>query len=103
MRVWLDAVGGSSRYGYAYGLPQRTFREFYSKLEGLSSFSDDEWRETILALKQQITKLSIRPSRPCQSLPISHRVYGQYRDVTEESSSDEDDEDYYVENTPPCC
>ncbi|PHU07321.1 hypothetical protein BC332_23810 [Capsicum chinense] len=51
-RIWLDAVGGLSRYGYAYGLPQRTFRKFYSELEGLSSFQDDESRETILDLKQ---------------------------------------------------
>ncbi|PHT41297.1 hypothetical protein CQW23_20151 [Capsicum baccatum] len=41
-RIWLDTVGGLSRYGYAYGLPQRTFCEFYSKLEGLGSSQDDE-------------------------------------------------------------
>ncbi|PHU09270.1 hypothetical protein BC332_21130 [Capsicum chinense] len=141
-RIWLDAVGGLSRYVYAYGLPQRTFREFHSELEDLGSFQDDELTETILALKQQITKLSseakvsqagerqidiqyarmkaqfdallasrgggvppcfgdvVRPSRPPQSLPISHGVYGQYRDVTEEPDSDKDDEDYYVDNTP---
>ncbi|PHT36658.1 hypothetical protein CQW23_24358 [Capsicum baccatum] len=115
-RIWLDAVGGPSRYGYAYGLPQRTFREFYSELEGLGSFQDNESRETILALKQQIAELSseakasqarkrkrVHPPRPTQSLPISHGVYGQYRDVTEEPSSDEDDEDYYVDNTLPYC
>ncbi|PHT31883.1 hypothetical protein CQW23_28220 [Capsicum baccatum] len=57
-RIWLDTVGGPSRYGYAYGLPQLTFCEFHSELEGVGSFQDDESRETILALKQQITKLS---------------------------------------------
>ncbi|KAM3363671.1 hypothetical protein P3S68_018525 [Capsicum galapagoense] len=56
--IWLDVVGGPSRYGYAYGLPQRTFHEFHSELEGLGSFQDDESRETILALKQQIAELS---------------------------------------------
>ncbi|KAM3397434.1 hypothetical protein P3S68_000946 [Capsicum galapagoense] len=134
-RIWLDAVGGPSRYGYVYGLPQRTFREFHLKLEGLCSFQEDESRETILALKQQITELSseskasqarerkkdkqyaemkaqfdallasggfpcsgdvVCPSRPPQSLPILHGVYGQYIDVTEQPNSDEDDEDYYV-------
>ncbi|PHU25500.1 hypothetical protein BC332_03832 [Capsicum chinense] len=57
-RIWLDAVGGPSRYGYAYGFPQQTFREFHSELEGLDSFQDDESRKTILALKQQIAELS---------------------------------------------
>ncbi|KAF3635950.1 putative zinc finger protein CONSTANS-LIKE 10-like [Capsicum annuum] len=57
-RIWLDAVGGPIRYGYAYGLPQRTFREFHSELEGFGSFPDDESRETILTLKQQIAELS---------------------------------------------
>ncbi|PHT56698.1 U-box domain-containing protein 4 [Capsicum baccatum] len=57
-RIWLDAVGGLSRYEYAYGLPQRTFREFHSELKGLGSFRDDESRETILVLKQQIVELS---------------------------------------------
>ncbi|PHT41299.1 hypothetical protein CQW23_20153 [Capsicum baccatum] len=41
-RIWLDMVDGMSRYGYAYGLPQRTFREFYLELEGLGSSQDDE-------------------------------------------------------------
>ncbi|XP_047263629.1 uncharacterized protein LOC107860852 [Capsicum annuum] len=58
-RILLDIVGGPSRYGYAYGFPQRTFLEFHLELEGLSSFQDDESRETILALKQQIAELSI--------------------------------------------
>ncbi|PHT55368.1 hypothetical protein CQW23_03854 [Capsicum baccatum] len=57
-RIWLDAVGGPSRYGYAYGLPQQTFREFHSELEGLDSFQDDESKKMILTLKQQITELS---------------------------------------------
>ncbi|PHT38334.1 Isocitrate dehydrogenase [NAD] regulatory subunit 1, mitochondrial [Capsicum baccatum] len=113
-RIWLDMVGGPSRY-----------------------------RETILSLKQQIAELSndakaskarekqrdiqyegmktqfdilltskgippcpgdaVCPPRPPQSLPISHGVYGQHRDVTEEPSSDEYDEDYYVGNTLPRC
>ncbi|KAM3397444.1 hypothetical protein P3S68_000956 [Capsicum galapagoense] len=111
------------------------------ELEGVGSFQNDESRETILDLKQQIAELSskakasqarerqrdiqyagmkaqfdallasagippcpddvVRPPRPPQSLPISHGVYGQYRDVTEDPTSDEDDEDYYVDNTPP--
>ncbi|PHT30858.1 hypothetical protein CQW23_27195 [Capsicum baccatum] len=54
--IWLDAVGGPSRwFGYAYGLPQQTFGEFHSELEGLSSFQDDELRETIFALKFEAT------------------------------------------------
>ncbi|KAF3640988.1 putative zinc finger protein CONSTANS-LIKE 10-like [Capsicum annuum] len=57
-RIGLDAVSGPSRYGYAYGLPQRTFREFHSKLEGLGCFPNDESRETILDLKQQIVEIS---------------------------------------------
>ncbi|PHT60668.1 hypothetical protein CQW23_03031 [Capsicum baccatum] len=57
-RIWLDAVSGPSRYGYAYGLPQQTFHEFYSELEGLGNFSGDESRETILTLKQQIAEIS---------------------------------------------
>ncbi|PHT27951.1 hypothetical protein CQW23_32447 [Capsicum baccatum] len=54
----MHAVGGLSRYGYAYGLPQQTFREFHSKLEGLGSFQDNESSDTILALKKQIAELS---------------------------------------------
>ncbi|KAF3658075.1 hypothetical protein FXO38_13385 [Capsicum annuum] len=57
-RIWLDVIGGLSRYGYAYGLPQQIFREFYSELKCLSNSQDDESREMILTLKQQITKLS---------------------------------------------
>lgn len=45
----------------------------------------------------------MRPPRPPQSLPISHGVYGQYRDMTKEPSSDEDDKDYYVDNILPRC
>lgn len=45
----------------------------------------------------------VRPLRPTESLPISHGIYGQYRDVTEEPNSDEDDEVYYVDNTPLRC
>ncbi|KAF3641259.1 hypothetical protein FXO38_21711 [Capsicum annuum] len=43
------------------------------------------------------------PPRPPQSLSISHGVYDQYKDVTEDPSSDEDDEDYYVDNIPSRC
>ncbi|PHU07578.1 hypothetical protein BC332_24067 [Capsicum chinense] len=78
------------------------------------SFQDDKSRETILALKHQIAELSseakvsqagerqrdIQYAR-MKSLPISHGVYDQYKDVTEEPNSDKDDEDYYVDNTPP--
>ncbi|KAF3664169.1 putative zinc finger protein CONSTANS-LIKE 10-like [Capsicum annuum] len=54
----MHAVGDTSRYGYAYGFPQRTFREFYLKLEGLGSFQDDESSDMILALKKQIAVVS---------------------------------------------
>src|SRR5688500_2770102 len=57
-RVWLDLIGGASRYGYAYGMPQRTFREYHSELEGLGSSYDDESRKTNLALEQKIVELS---------------------------------------------
>ncbi|XP_015089233.1 uncharacterized protein LOC107032167 isoform X1 [Solanum pennellii] len=57
-RIWLDYVGGPTRYGYAYGMPQRAFREFHSKLEVLSSSHDDELRKTNLDLKHTIYKLS---------------------------------------------
>lgn len=57
-RIWLDYVGGPTRYGYAYGMPQRAFREFHSELEGLSSSHDDELRKTNLDLKHTISKLS---------------------------------------------
>ncbi|KAH0776643.1 hypothetical protein KY290_008054 [Solanum tuberosum] len=57
-RIWLDLVGGPSRYGYAYGMPQRAFREYHSELEGLCSSHDDELRKTNLDLKQTIAELS---------------------------------------------
>lgn len=56
-RMWLDSVGGPSSYGYSYSMPQRTFREFHSKLEGLGSFQDDGSREKVLAMKQKIAEL----------------------------------------------
>ncbi|KAF3620703.1 hypothetical protein FXO38_32220 [Capsicum annuum] len=45
----------------------------------------------------------VSPPQPLQSLPISHGVYDQYKDMSEEFSSDEDNEDYYVDNAPPYC
>lgn len=54
----MHAVGDPSRYGYAYGFPQRTFREFYLKSEGLGSFQNDESSDMILALKKQIAVVS---------------------------------------------
>ncbi|PHU17407.1 hypothetical protein BC332_13102 [Capsicum chinense] len=94
----MHAVGGPSRYGYAYGLPQRTFRKFHSKLEGLGSFQDDESSDTILALKQQLAKLSKE-----DNISQARERQRDIQDVTKEPSSDEDDKDYYMDNTPPRC
>ncbi|KAH0706435.1 hypothetical protein KY285_010940 [Solanum tuberosum] len=57
-RVWLDLIGGPSRYGYAYGMPQQTFREYHSEFEGLSSSYDDESMKKHLAMEQKIAELS---------------------------------------------
>ncbi|MCD7457182.1 hypothetical protein HAX54_034388 [Datura stramonium] len=59
-RILLNSVGGSSRYEIACGMPQQTFHEFYSGLEGLGSFHDDESmrQETILAMEKKIAELS---------------------------------------------
>ncbi|KAH0643745.1 hypothetical protein KY285_032820 [Solanum tuberosum] len=57
-RVWLDLIGGPSRYGYAYGMPQQTFREYHSEFEGLSSSYDDESMKKYLAMEQKIAELS---------------------------------------------
>ncbi|PHU26408.1 hypothetical protein BC332_04740 [Capsicum chinense] len=83
-RIWLDAVGGPSKgkeKGYTVCGNEGSIR-FITFFGGIPPCPGD----------------AVRPPPP-QSLPISHGVYGQYRDVTEEPSSDEDDEDYYVENT----
>ncbi|PHU29884.1 hypothetical protein BC332_01977 [Capsicum chinense] len=45
----------------------------------------------------------LRKDKEYASLPISHEVYDQYRDVSEEPNNNEDDEDYYVDNAPPYC
>ncbi|KAG5631799.1 hypothetical protein H5410_003516 [Solanum commersonii] len=57
-RVWLDLIGGPSRYGYAYGMPQQTFHEYHSEFEGLSSSYDDESMKKKLAMEQKIAELS---------------------------------------------
>lgn len=57
-RVWLDLIGGPSRYVYAYGMPQQTFREYHSEFEGLSSSYDDESMKKNLAIEQKIAELS---------------------------------------------
>ncbi|KAH0708610.1 hypothetical protein KY284_010037 [Solanum tuberosum] len=139
-RVWLDLIGGPSRYGYAYGMPQQTFREYHSEFEGLSSSYDDESMKKNLAMEQKIAELSSQvedsrarerrrdieyaglkaqldallasggippcsndvtfPPRPSQPQPTRYPVYGQQRNMTDESSSDEEDEDH-VANTLP--
>lgn len=57
-RIWLDSVGGPSRYGYSYGMSQRTFREYHFKLESLGSSLDDESRKTNLGMEKKIAELS---------------------------------------------
>ncbi|KAH0689982.1 hypothetical protein KY289_017340 [Solanum tuberosum] len=139
-RVWLDLIGGPSRYGYAYGMPQQTFHEYHSEFEGLSSSYDDESMNKNLAMEQKIAELSSQvedsrarerrrdieyaglkaqldallasggippcsndatfPPRPSQPQPTRYPVYGQQRNMTDESSSDEEDEDH-VANTLP--
>ncbi|KAG5594989.1 hypothetical protein H5410_036221, partial [Solanum commersonii] len=101
-RVWLDLIGGPSRYGYAYGMPQHTFREYHFEFEGLSSSYDDESMKKNLAMEQKIAKLSSQegippfsndvtfPPRPSQSQPTLYPMYGQQRIMTDESSSDEE-------------
>ncbi|KAG5606397.1 hypothetical protein H5410_027889 [Solanum commersonii] len=139
-REWLDLIGGPSRYEYAYGMPQQTFREYHSKFDGLSSSYDDESMKKNLAMEQKIAELSSQvedswarercrdieyeglkaqldallalggippcsndvtfPPRPSQSQPTRYPIYGQQRNMTDESSSDEEDEDH-VANTLP--
>ncbi|KAG5583845.1 hypothetical protein H5410_044279 [Solanum commersonii] len=53
-----NLIGGPSRYGYAYGMPQQTFREYHSEFEGLSSSYDDESMKKTLAMEQKIAELS---------------------------------------------
>ncbi|KAK4713796.1 hypothetical protein R3W88_019703 [Solanum pinnatisectum] len=57
-RVWLDLIGGPSRFGYAHGMPQQTFREYHSEFEGLSSSYGDESMKKNLAMEQKIAELS---------------------------------------------
>ncbi|KAG5582684.1 hypothetical protein H5410_053311 [Solanum commersonii] len=56
--MWLDLIGGPSRYGYAYGMPQQTFHEYHYEFEGLSSSYDDESMKKNLAMEQKIAELS---------------------------------------------
>ncbi|KAK4724374.1 hypothetical protein R3W88_027153 [Solanum pinnatisectum] len=109
-RVWLDLIGGLSRYGYVYGMPQQTFREYHSEFEGLSSSYDDESMKKNLAMEQKIVELSSqvedswarerRRDIEYASQPTRYPVYGQQRNMIDESSSDEGDEDH-VANTLP--
>lgn len=57
-RVWLDLTCGPSRYGYAYGMPHKTFREFSSEFEGLNSSNHDESMKKNLAMEKKIVELS---------------------------------------------
>ncbi|KAG5606323.1 hypothetical protein H5410_027815 [Solanum commersonii] len=116
-RVWLDLIGGPSRYEYAYGMPQQTF-PMEQKIVELSSQVEDSWvRERLRdieyeGLKAQLDVLLVSggiplcsndvtfPPRPSQSQPTRYPVYGQQRNMIDESSSDEEDEDH-VENTLP--
>ncbi|MCD7461762.1 hypothetical protein HAX54_047047 [Datura stramonium] len=58
--MWQDSIGGPSRYGTTYGMPQRIFREFHSGLQGIGSSHDDGLmhQETILVMEQKIVELS---------------------------------------------
>ena len=57
-RVWLDLTCGPSRYGYAYGMPHKTFREFSSEFEGLNSSNHDKSMKKNLAMEKKIVELS---------------------------------------------
>ena len=57
-RVWLDLTCGPSRYEYAYGIPHKTFREFFSEFEDTSSSHDDESMKKKLSMEQKIIELS---------------------------------------------
>ncbi|XP_015069259.1 uncharacterized protein LOC107013896 [Solanum pennellii] len=57
-RVWLDLTCGPSRYGYAYGMPHKTFRKFSSEFEGLNSSNHDESMKKNLAMEKKIVELS---------------------------------------------
>ncbi|KAG5574460.1 hypothetical protein H5410_054594 [Solanum commersonii] len=73
-RVWLDLIGGPSRYAYAYGMPQQTFREYHSEFEGLSSFYDDESMKKNLAIEQKIAELSSQVKNFVGESAQGHRV-----------------------------
>ncbi|XP_049389086.1 uncharacterized protein LOC125853435 [Solanum stenotomum] len=57
-RVWLDLIGGPSRYGYAYGMLKQNFREYHSEFEHQSSSYDDESMKKNLAMEQKIAEQS---------------------------------------------
>ena len=60
-RVWLDLTCGPSRYGYAYGMLHKTFREFSSEFEGLNSSNHDESMKKNLAMEKRLLSYLAKP------------------------------------------
>ncbi|XP_059294765.1 uncharacterized protein LOC132047798 [Lycium ferocissimum] len=56
---WLESVGGPTRFGTAYGMPHRAFRQYRSPLEGLHSSNTELFdRVRAMAMEQKIAELS---------------------------------------------
>ncbi|XP_059279242.1 uncharacterized protein LOC132033315 [Lycium ferocissimum] len=56
---WLESVGGPTRFGTAYGMPHRAFRQYRSPLEGLHSSNTESFdRVRAMAMEQKIAELS---------------------------------------------
>ncbi|XP_060192095.1 uncharacterized protein LOC132621734 [Lycium barbarum] len=56
---WLESVGGPTRFGTAYGMPHRAFRQYRSPLEGLHSSNTESFdRVRAMAMEQKISELS---------------------------------------------
>ncbi|MCD7453579.1 hypothetical protein HAX54_021449 [Datura stramonium] len=96
--IWLDQIGGPSRYETAYCMPQRLFREFHSGIEGLGSSHDDGLMHqgTISAIEQKIVDLSSQlfsQAETSQYRHIHHQVYDQYSGLVDEPSNDEDEDE----------
>ncbi|XP_060200183.1 uncharacterized protein LOC132628417 [Lycium barbarum] len=55
----LENVGGPTRFGTAYGMPHRAFRQYRSPLEGLHSSNIESFdRVSAMAMEQNIAELS---------------------------------------------
>ncbi|XP_060182281.1 uncharacterized protein LOC132611941 [Lycium barbarum] len=56
---WLESVCGPTRFGTAYGMPHRAFRQYRSPLEGLHSCNTKSFdRVSAMAIEQKIAELS---------------------------------------------